>query len=260
VTADQTPGPSWLDRAAAASIRAIEAKDQPSTVREYPTTPLLGYPSLTWRALHVTEGTPDPSTGDPLPLGWSVVAETPAEDGGHETVIWMHVLDALTPDDQDAHQQVAEVTAQALAELEAAGLHAYVERIHADAERRVDAFASERDRLQGLLDDTRAELAQVRATAALPNLVADYDKQRAIWTREVVELRRYLATARETLADVLDPRRRQEQELIVQGIRQDGAILHGTAAEWADWTARAQAAGASIPAGPAPAADTTVRF
>lgn len=63
---------------------------------------------------------------------------------------------------------------------------------------------------------------------------------------------------RAVLAEVLDPRRWQDQEVTIRGLRQDGAILHATTAELADWRARADNQPTRGPA--APAADTTPRF
>lgn len=246
MTADPTPaGPSWLDRAAEASLRAHEAKAEPLTVREYPTTPLLGYQTLTWRAIHVTPGTLDQDTGSTFPVGWSVVAETssPGDPGTVETVIWLHVLDALTPDDQDAHQQVAEVAAQALTGPLMEALRQEQLR-HQIAEREVADLRAE-------LDATYATLTQATGERDAANAEVD----RLLQERGSQAIARARDAACDVLADVLDPRRRQEQELTTRGIRQDGATLHGTSAEWADWTSRAQAAGASIPTEPAPAPD-----
>lgn len=243
MTADPTPtGPSWLDRAAEASLRVHEAKAEPLTVREHPATPLLGYESLTWRALHITEGTTD--RGEPLPAGWSVIAETPGPDGD-EAVIWLHVLDAATPDDQAAHQQVAQVAAQALAGPLAEALRQEQLR-HQLAEREVGDLRAE-------LDATLATLTQATGERDAANAEVD----RLMQERGSQAIARARDAACDILADILDPRRREEQELTVRGIRQDGAILHGTAAEWADWTSRAEAAGASIPT--EPAVDTTAR-
>lgn len=70
-----------------------------------------------------------------------------------------------------------------------------------------------------------------------------------------------LGTLRAVVADILDARRWQEAEVIVRGLRQDGAVHHATAAELADWRAQATAAGAVIHQDQAPvAADTLPGF